>query len=241
MDIRGCFISEPIKNLIAISTLAACMLQTGCSTHTAHGELSTHDGGRLQLSGKEADQYLEPGSTSIDFELRPVFFSYLTLRNAKTEFSTRLYRQNYSHNAFTIARKDSDLKFDITGRWQEIRLKTYREEGRQSCVDHGYCTQTETWVYCSDEATRRVEAGSSLSKAERKKDCETHEVDVTDYYPDCPGSEPVERTFQDYRYDIQLKFHDPQAPAQERAHFEGKTAPMQRLIDTLPLGPCDTR
>lgn len=226
MNIHGCFVSGTIKAFVTITALMACLLQAGCSTaYTVKGTITTSDNKRLQLSKEDQNHFLEPGATSIDFVPAPMIFPFLTLRNPRAEFKTPLSRSNYGYNGFAIGHGESGLLYDIAGQWREIELHTYKEDGTESCYGYGYCAKTVTVERCSDHD-------------EDDCDCESHTESVYGYYPDCPGTQSVERTIRLFKYDVKLQFTDPQVPTAVRATFEGETDSTTRILATVPTSEC---
>lgn len=240
MNIPGCFASGTIKALVTITALIACLLQAGCSTaYTAKGTLTTSDNGKLQLSSEDPTQFLQPGASSIDFIPEPLIFPFLTLRNPRAEFKTSLSRSNYGYNGFAIDHDDSDLLYDIAGQWREIVLSIFQEAGTQSCTGSGYCEKAVTVISCPRHGERLYTDSYSMSDDEEDAGCISRRGYVSDYYYDCPGTQPVSNTLKRFKYDVELHFTEPGEAARERASFIGETNPSIRVIDSVPTGSCD--
>jgi hypothetical protein len=240
MNIPGCF-AAGTKALVAITFLIACLLQAGCATvYRAQGTLSTSDNGKLLLSSEDPTQFLQPGATSIDFIPKPLIFPFLTLRNPRAEFKTSLSRSNYVCNSFAIDHNDSDLLYDIAGQWQENVLSIFQEAGTQSCTGRGYCEKAVTIVSCPRHGERLYTDSYYMSDDEEDAGCISRRSYVSDYYYDCPGTQPVSRTLKRFKYDVELHFTEPGGAARERANFVGETSPAIRVINSVPTGPCNT-
>jgi hypothetical protein len=240
MNIPGC-IAAGTKARTAITLLTTCLLLTGCATaYRAEGTLSTSDNGKLQLSNEDPRQFLQPGPTSIDFIPEPLIFPFLTLRNPRSEFKTSLSRSNYGYNGFAIDHHASGLLYDIAGQWREIALGTYQEAGLQSCTGSGYCEKAATIVSCPRRRDRLFIDNYSLSDDEEDAGCISQRGYVSDYYYDCPGTQPVMNTIKRFKYDVELHFTEPADATRERASFIGQTNPSTRIVDSVPTDACRT-
>jgi hypothetical protein len=240
MNIPGCFAART-QTLAAITALVACLLQAGCSTaYTATGTLTTSDNGKLQLSRDDPRQFLQPGATSIDFVPEPLIFPFLILRNPKAEFKTSLSLSHYGYNGFAIDHEASELLYDIAGQWREIVLSTYQEAGTQACTGSGYCEKAVTIVSCPRHGDRLFSDSYSMSDEEEDAGCISQRGYVSDYYYDCPGTQPVSNTMKRFKYGVELHFTEPANAARERARFIGETNPSVRVVDSVPTGSCQT-
>ena len=221
-----------------ISTLGAVVVLAGLSgcTHSAKGYLYTKDSTPLILARDDEVSRIKQGHTRLKFGFKPFIFNYLTLENPDTSFKVKVYRSDYSGNSFFVDSLDSELSYDIQGRWREERDVKFQRDERKSCTIAGHCAKEVSRMVCSKKAYR--EGTDGYEKHENDKDCEEERRTEYGDFPDCPGSRAVRNSYQGYKNIVTVSFIDPRQPSEEFAVFDGETGHKAYFLKTEFEGDC---
>ena len=148
----------------------------------------------------------------------------------------KVHRGDYSGNSFFVDSLDSELSYDIRGRWREERDLKFERDERTSCTIAGHCAKEVSRMVCSKKAYREGSAG--YEKHEDDEDCEEERRTEYGDFPDCPGSRAVRNAYQSYKKIVTVSFIDPRHPSEEFAVFDGETGYKAYFLKTLSEGDC---
>lgn len=223
--------------LVSLLALAGC-----ANRQEASGYLFVKDGAALKLSDGEQTALLSQGHATVEFGLKPVFSSELTITRGASAFTTKVDADDYFGNSFQVRSSASGLAYDIHASWQENRGERVSREEYEGCVTSGYCTREVSRLVCPGRKSYR-EGTRGYAEHYEDEQCEQRTRPETGYFNDCPGEQRVRKAYQVYRYLVTVEFLEPRSPASSKpfAEFNGETRYTERLLEVEYAGQCIAR
>lgn len=238
------FLTPACRGAACLALLAIGLLGLGgcASRQEASGYLFVKDGAPLQLSNGEEPVVLTQGHATVEFGLKPVFSSELSIIRGATGFHTRVEAQDYFGNSFQVRSSASGLPYDIHASWQENRGERVSRDEYQGCVTSGYCTREVSRLVCPGRKAYR-EGSNGYADHYDDSACEERVRTEAGHFADCPGEQRLRKAYQVYRYLVSVKFLEPRRPASSKpfAEFTGETRYTERLLEVEYEGPCTVR
>lgn len=226
-----------------LALLAICLLGlAGCaSRQEASGYLFVRDGAPLKLSNGEQNAVLSQGHATVEFGLKPVFSSELSVARGAKVFSTKVEAEDYFGNSFQVRSSASGLPYDIHASWQENRGERVSRDEYNGCVTAGYCTREVSRLVCPGRKVYR-EGSNGYADHYDDDECQERSRTETGHFSDCPGEQRVRKAYQVYRYLVTVEFLEPRSPAGKPfAEFNGETRYTERLLEVEYEGQCVAR
>ncbi|MET1079926.1 MAG: hypothetical protein ABWY06_18080 [Pseudomonas sp.] len=213
---------------LTLSMLITLALTTGCTRQYTTGELTTHDGAPLRLSAEGGAGLIHPGTLHVSFATAPLFSADLTLGHANGTLETSVPASAYQGGSFFLSRSDSGLTCDIRASWTQSYLGSYEKSEQARCETPGICSRSVSRLECPNKTYSQYSEG--YKKHEDDEGCEYENEWVTEYFPDCPGSQWVMNTYQTYLYALKLEFLMPQRSPLPLAEYNGESGRFSYVV-----------